>query len=112
MRTVDRDGVHIEQCTLCRGVFLDAGELEAMVASEARFNTNPASPPPYQAPPGQAPPGQSPPGQDRTRRYPDSPAPYREESRDRGAYRDSPPPYGSHAKHGHRKRSFLDSLFD
>ncbi|MFN0030356.1 MAG: zf-TFIIB domain-containing protein [Acidimicrobiales bacterium] len=96
MRTVDREGVHIEQCTLCRGVFLDAGELESIVAAENRFNSSAQSPPPYQPPAGQ----------DRAPRYADSPAP------SRGGYRDSPPPYGSHSKSGHRKRSFLESLFD
>ncbi|MFN0091711.1 MAG: zf-TFIIB domain-containing protein [Acidimicrobiales bacterium] len=87
MRTVNRDGVHIDQCTRCRGVFLDAGELEQIAAAEERFY---GSPPPYEPPGGR-------------QAYPDSPRGYR------GGYRDSPPPHG----HGHRrKRSFLEGLFD
>ena len=30
MRTYDRNGVHIEQCEKCRGIFLDYGELEVL----------------------------------------------------------------------------------
>jgi Zn-finger nucleic acid-binding protein len=37
MRTVDRQGVHIEQCENCHGIFLDHGELEHMLAAEDRF---------------------------------------------------------------------------
>ena len=37
MRTVDRQGVHIEQCENCRGIFLDHGELEQMLTAENRF---------------------------------------------------------------------------
>lgn len=43
MRTFDRNGVHIEQCTSCRGVFLDYGELEHLTQLEARMA---AAPPP------------------------------------------------------------------
>jgi len=46
MRTVDRNGVHIEQCLNCRGVFLDFGELENISQMEARFVAAP--PPPQQ----------------------------------------------------------------
>lgn len=41
MRTVDRNGIHIEQCTNCRGVFLDFGELENITQLEARFAAAP-----------------------------------------------------------------------
>lgn len=43
MRTVDRNGIHIEQCLNCRGVFLDFGELENITQLEGRFH--PAPPP-------------------------------------------------------------------
>ncbi|MFT4295877.1 MAG: zf-TFIIB domain-containing protein [Micropruina sp.] len=46
MRTVDRNGIHIEQCLNCRGVFLDFGELENITQLEARFA---APPPPAQS---------------------------------------------------------------
>jgi uncharacterized protein len=34
MRTYERNGVHVDQCTDCRGLFLDRGELERLVAAE------------------------------------------------------------------------------
>jgi uncharacterized protein len=33
MREVDRQGVHIDVCTKCRGVWLDRGELEKLLHS-------------------------------------------------------------------------------
>lgn len=35
MRTVEREGIEIERCTSCRGVFLDRGELEKLIARGA-----------------------------------------------------------------------------
>jgi Zn-finger nucleic acid-binding protein len=46
MRTVDRQGVHIDQCESCRGIFLDRGELELIAGAEQRHYSS--SPPPYQ----------------------------------------------------------------
>ena len=95
MRTVDRQGVRIEQCENCRGIFLDHGELEHMLSAEDRFygashyvppgghRGKPDSPRPYRG------------------GKPDSPRPYRGERR----YSDSPRPYGS-SKH----KSFLGDL--
>ena len=94
MRTVDRDGVHIEQCSQCRGIFLDRGELEHIMSAEQRHY---AGPPPYAG--GYRP--DSPPPYQRGH-YPDSPEPYRQ-----GRRPDSPGPYGHR-----RKRSFLEGLFD
>lgn len=54
MVTVDRLGVHLEQCQGCRGIFLDRGELEQIAGAEQRHY---AVPPQYQ---------------------PDSPRPYRD----------------------------------
>lgn len=34
MRSYERSGVVIDQCTGCRGIFLDAGELEKLMQSE------------------------------------------------------------------------------
>jgi Zn-finger nucleic acid-binding protein len=103
MRTVDRQGVHIEQCENCRGIFLDHGELEQVLAAEDRFygaaqyvppgghRGKPDSPHPY-------------------RGHSDSPRPYRGHSDSprpyRTGYADSPRPYGSR-KH----KSFLGDLF-
>lgn len=101
LRTVERQGLRIEQCDRCRGIFLDHGELEHLLSAEQHFYTAPAhrghsdSPRPYR---GHA---------DSPRPYrerPDSPAPYRGHS---GHYSDSPRPY----RHGSHKRSFLGDLF-
>ncbi len=37
MRTYERSGMNIEQCTGCRGVFLDRGELERLVDAESGY---------------------------------------------------------------------------
>ena len=44
MTTYERNGVHLEQCDSCRGIFLDFGELEALTQMENRFMQ--AAPPP------------------------------------------------------------------
>ncbi|MFT4164201.1 MAG: zf-TFIIB domain-containing protein [Microlunatus sp.] len=49
MRTFDRNGVHIEQCINCRGVFLDFGELEHITQMESRYAAAPPPPPGYGA---------------------------------------------------------------
>lgn len=49
MRTYERNGVHIEQCGDCRGLFLDRGELERLVEAESSFYREPASPPPLRS---------------------------------------------------------------
>lgn len=98
MHTVDRLGVHIEQCEGCRGIFLDRGELEQIAGAEQRHYN--AAPPPYQP-------------EAAAHQYRDSPPAYRGGYRDspppfRGGYRDSPPPYG----HKRKRRGFLEELFD
>jgi len=105
MRTVDRQGVHIEQCENCRGIFLDHGELEHMLSAEDRF---------YGASSHYVPPGghRGKPDSPRPFRggHSDSPRPYRGHSDSprpyRGGHSDSPRPYGSR-KH----KSFLGDLF-
>lgn len=46
MRTYERNGVNVDQCTGCKGIFLDRGELEALINAEANFAapTAPAAP--------------------------------------------------------------------
>ncbi|MEU6998928.1 zf-TFIIB domain-containing protein [Nonomuraea sp. NPDC046570] len=47
MRTYERNGVHIEQCENCRGIFLDYGELETLTRMESQWSsTQHAAPPP------------------------------------------------------------------
>jgi len=45
MRSYERNGVTVDQCTDCRGLFLDRGELEHLIDAESRFNGGPAAPP-------------------------------------------------------------------
>jgi Zn-finger nucleic acid-binding protein len=37
MRTYERNGIHVDQCSECRGLFLDRGELEHLVQAEGSF---------------------------------------------------------------------------
>ena len=55
MHTYNRNGVQIEQCSGCRGIFLDYGELESLTRLEAQWSQS-APPPPqaYPAPPAPA----------------------------------------------------------
>lgn len=38
MRTYERSGVTVDQCSECRGIFLDRGELERLVDAELKYN--------------------------------------------------------------------------
>jgi Zn-finger nucleic acid-binding protein len=44
MRTYERNGVHVDQCTDCRGLFLDRGELERLVDAEGSFYQEASAP--------------------------------------------------------------------
>lgn len=37
MRTYERNGVHVERCTECGGIFLDRGELERLITAESTY---------------------------------------------------------------------------
>jgi Zn-finger nucleic acid-binding protein len=130
MRVYERSGVTVDQCTECRGIFLDRGELEKLFEAEANWNTQHAGPaagpppptahmppPPPQAaghggyapaPPGYAQPGYAQPG------YP--PPGYPQP----GYAQPGPPPPGYHGHyrhHGHYRKKrqrggFLGELFD
>ncbi|GAA3052770.1 zf-TFIIB domain-containing protein [Streptomyces roseofulvus] len=45
MHTYNRNGVQIEQCSGCRGIFLDYGELEALTRLESQWQAAPPAPP-------------------------------------------------------------------
>ena len=54
MRSYERSGVTVDQCTECRGIFLDRGELERLVDADTRFHGGaaaPSAPTPAQQPP-------------------------------------------------------------
>lgn len=46
MHTYNRNGVQIEQCSGCRGIFLDYGELESLTQLEAQWAHQAPPPPP------------------------------------------------------------------
>ncbi|MCZ7461406.1 TFIIB-type zinc ribbon-containing protein [Streptomyces sp. WMMC940] len=52
MHTYNRNGVQIEQCSGCRGIFLDYGELEALTRLESQWvqQAPPPAPQGYPAP--------------------------------------------------------------
>ena len=50
MRSYERSGIHVDQCSDCRGIFLDRGELERLVDAETRW----AAGAPTQSPPAPA----------------------------------------------------------
>jgi Zn-finger nucleic acid-binding protein len=49
MRSYERNGVTIDQCSECRGIFLDRGELERLVDAESAWSSERAE---RSAPPG------------------------------------------------------------
>lgn len=58
MQTLERGGVQFDMCPSCRGVWLDRGELEKLMASateEGRASAPQAAPPQQPYPPQQAP---------------------------------------------------------
>lgn len=81
MHTYNRNGVQIEQCSGCRGIFLDYGELESLTRLESQWS--------QPAPPPQA--------------YPSAPAPAWGAQHGGGHY-------GGHGGH-HRHKSFGHMLF-
>ncbi|MFE4451048.1 zf-TFIIB domain-containing protein [Streptomyces sp. NPDC056796] len=88
MHTYNRNGVQIEQCSGCRGIFLDYGELESLTRLESQWA--------QQAPPPQAYPAAPPAPQ----AYPAAHAPAW------GA-----PHQGGHHGGHHRQKSFGRMLF-
>ena len=106
MRVYERSGVTVDQCTECRGIFLDRGELERLLDAEANWNSRHAAPaaraatPPPPPPAGYGTPGYPPPAPG----YGQPQYGYHGHYRQHGGY------------HGHyhhkRRRSFLNELFD
>ena len=108
MRSYERNGVLVDQCTGCGGLFLDRGELEKLAVAENDWHT--------EAPPAVT----SPSPQDRSYAAP-QPAyrddrGYREErgrDDDRGRHDDRGYQGGGYEQqHRKKKKSFLSELFD
>ena len=98
MRNYERNQVHVDQCTGCGGLFLDRGELEALVSAENAWHAHAPQQPPQSAPGEQYQQQgawQQPPAQGYQ-------APYRATSKT---------PYGGQG-YGRRRKSFLSELFD
>jgi Zn-finger nucleic acid-binding protein len=90
MRQYERSGIHVDQCTECRGIFLDRGELERMIDAETAWarTAEPAQPQYQQPPPPAQPQYQPPPAQPQYQQ---------------------PGYYGKPYK---KRKSFLEELFD
>jgi hypothetical protein len=97
MRSYERSGVTVDQCTECRGIFLDRGELEKLVDAELAFNGGGR---PQQSVPPQQP-------RYEEKRYDDRR--YDDRRYDDRKYDNS---YGNQQHHKKRKKSFFDELFD
>lgn len=92
----DRQGVEIDYCPQCRGVWLDRGELDKIIERSGAAFAPPPSPP---VPEGYAPPPSSLPPRVHRREYDDD---------DDGNFR-SRDGYPAHSK---KKKGFLGELFD
>ena len=103
MQTVDRAGVQFDMCPTCRGVWLDRGELEKLMASAVAD----AAPPPPQAQP------YAPPPQGRPQQPPPSQGGFGGEHGERGEYgeRGERGERGYGYGHGKRRGSIFD-IFD
>jgi uncharacterized protein len=53
MRAYERNGITIDQCTECRGIYLDRGELERLIDTETSYDQTSTPAPGY--PPRQPP---------------------------------------------------------
>ncbi len=106
MRQYERNGVVVDQCTECGGLFLDRGELRALAAAERAFYGDVPIP---ATPPSTAPPLYE------DRRYDDrDERHYSDRSQplfdDRRRYADDDKRYGKRKKS--KASSFLENLFD
>jgi len=52
MRTYERNGVHVDQCADCRGIFLDRGELDRLIDAENAWHGGAAAAQPAATQPG------------------------------------------------------------
>lgn len=44
MRSYERNGITVDQCTVCKGIFLDKGELEHLMDAEDNYYQRPTQP--------------------------------------------------------------------
>ncbi|MFY1674316.1 zf-TFIIB domain-containing protein [Plantactinospora sp. WMMB334] len=118
MRQYERSGVTVDQCTECRGIFLDRGELEKLFEAEANWSqqqspARPAAAPGagYPPPPPPPPPAHQPGYGGPSHAPPPPPPPPGHGYPPAPAY--GQPHYGYHGHYRHKKRkSFLNEFFD
>ena len=117
MKTYERNGIHLEQCDTCRGIFLDRGELERLVDAEATWSQRGEErPAPAPAPPPQPEPRHEQPRYDQPRydQPRDDQPRYDRPKYDQPRY--DQPKYDKGYQQGyrkpHKKRSFFEELFD
>jgi len=91
MRTYERNGIHVDQCTECRGVFLDRGELEHLIAAEDQWSAQQSQPPARSAPPQQV---------------------YEQPSYQQQSYQQPSYQQGGYGKPYKKRKGFLEELFD
>ena len=103
MHQYERNGVMVDQCTECKGLFLDRGELEKLVKAENGWygdddrDRRPRAEPRYEA-------------MYESRPHYDEPARYQPRYDERRRYDDDDDRHRYSKKH--RRRSFLEELFD
>jgi Zn-finger nucleic acid-binding protein len=118
MRTYERSGITVDQCSECRGIFLDRGELERLVDAETAFHAAAATAPASSTPAYGSPVGDRYRDDDRYKddRYKDDR--YKDDRYKDDRYRDDrykDDQYRSRSGHydpRKKKRSFLEDLFD
>jgi Zn-finger nucleic acid-binding protein len=111
MRQYERNGITIDPCDECRGIYLDRGELERLVSAEGSFYGGAAQPRPPQQQQAGFPQYQQYGADGRT---PVPPQPVYPNRQRHGSPRspDSPRKFGQQGHDPRRKRSFLENLFD
>lgn len=103
MRQYERNRVVVDQCTGCGGLFLDRGELEALVAAETAYYSPAAPAQPAPAAPGHEPRYEQP-------RY-EQPR-YEQPRYEQPGYGHGDRRYDDKYYKKKKRRSFLEDLFD
>ncbi|WP_018349032.1 zf-TFIIB domain-containing protein [Longispora albida] len=118
MRQYERSGIVIDQCTECRGVFLDRGELEKIIQHEGPAGARPQQPQPGAVPPPPPPPAAYPPAHAPQPGYGYPPPPPPQPGYGQPAYGHGHGYRHGHGGHGYRhggryrRKGFLGELFD
>ncbi|MGE5514541.1 MAG: zf-TFIIB domain-containing protein [Bacteroidota bacterium] len=90
----ERQGVEVDYCPQCRGVWLDRGELDKIIERSVRPLEAPPAPPPQQ--PGNA--------------WAKSHDDHQGQSHDKGDHHREQ--YGQYGHKPHKRKSFLEDIFD